>query len=161
MDADDADALFGGVSGDVDLDEGLFRLPNSRADLKCGDCGALMVLRPSKHGPFYACTRFPDCRGTHGAHPDGSPKGTPANKETREARIKAHFVFDQIWKNNYMRRREAYRWLRNSMSISHSEAHIGHFDQEQCEKLIKLVYAAFPKLQTRYSRLAWGEFDGV
>jgi len=119
-----------------------------------------MVIRSSKHGPFYGCTRYPDCQGTHGAHPDGSPKGTPANKETREARIKAHFVFDQIWKNGYMLRRQAYNWLRTHMDLSHSEAHIGQFDREQCETLIKLVYKAFPQLQTRYSRIAWGDADG-
>lgn len=158
-DVDIVDALFKAFSMDVDL-EGEVPRPKARTDLVCGDCGAPMALCPSKYGVFYGCTRYPECRGTHGARPDGRPLGIPANKETREARIQAHYVFDQIWKNNYMRRREAYKWLRLNMKVSHSEAHISRFDQEQCENLIKLVYKAFPQLQTRYSRLAWEDADG-
>jgi len=38
------------------------------------------------YGPFFGCSRFPDCRGTHGATKYGEPLGTPGNKECREAR---------------------------------------------------------------------------
>jgi DNA topoisomerase-1 len=30
----------------------------------CDICGAIMIIRRSKSGEFYACSRFPDCRGT-------------------------------------------------------------------------------------------------
>ncbi|OIM40067.1 hypothetical protein ATX68_10550 [Oenococcus oeni] len=30
----------------------------------CDICGSLMVIRRSRRGEFYACSRFPDCHGT-------------------------------------------------------------------------------------------------
>jgi hypothetical protein len=58
-----------------------------------------------------------------------------------------------------LQRRDAYRWMRLSMGLSHAEAHIGSLNQEQCEALIKLVYTHFPNLRSRYSLIAWGEWD--
>ena len=57
--------------------------------LACPECAAPMELRPSRFGQFYGCTRWPACDGTHGAHPNGSPLGTPANRATKDARIEA------------------------------------------------------------------------
>lgn len=34
------------------------------ANIKCPECGCAMVLRPSKHGLFNGCVRFPFCCGT-------------------------------------------------------------------------------------------------
>jgi ssDNA-binding Zn-finger/Zn-ribbon topoisomerase 1 len=83
------------VIRDVDLNEPR-QYPKERRDLVCGECGAPMILRYSHKysGPFYGCTTFPTCRGTHGAHADGAPKGIPGNKETKQARIKAHGLGD-------------------------------------------------------------------
>lgn len=133
--------------------------PKERYDLKCGECGSEMQLRKSKHGAFYGCTKWPDCDGTHGAHADGSPKGTPADKPTRLARIRAHAVFDEIWKQGLKKRHEAYGWMRRAMNLSRSQAHIAMFDLAQCEQLIQLVYRDFPQFQTRYSRLMYGDGD--
>jgi ssDNA-binding Zn-finger/Zn-ribbon topoisomerase 1 len=142
-------------SEDVSFDDYEPRFPAARTDLRCGDCGAPMEVRPSKFGCFYGCVKWPDCNGTHGAHPDGKPKGIPANKATREARVRAHFVFDKVWKERLKSRREAYRWMRDAMGLSASQAHIGRFDRDQCDHLMALVYESFPSLHTRYSRLAW------
>jgi len=43
------------------------------AELTCPECGAAMVLRVSRHGCFYGCSRYPQCDGTH----DGIPATTP------------------------------------------------------------------------------------
>ncbi len=109
--------------------------------MQCPDCGALMMLRPGRFGPFYACVRRDQtgCPGAHGAHPDGRPMGTPANAATRQARIKAHAAFDQLWKSGEMTRRQAYWWLQQSMEMTTLQAHIGKFTLEQCERLIALV----------------------
>lgn len=32
--------------------------------VRCPKCGAEMVQRTGKNGPFWGCSRFPDCRGT-------------------------------------------------------------------------------------------------
>ena len=108
-------------------------------DLNCGECEAPMVLRDSRYGKFYGCSRFPRCRGTIGAHPDGTPLGIPANKATKGARIRAHDVFDRLWMTSLMTRDGAYRWMCRVMDLSEDEAHIGKFTIEQCETLIKKV----------------------
>lgn len=153
---------------DVDLDMPRERkLPNERFDLLCGECQAPMVLRFSQkyEQHFYGCSRYPECPGTHGCHKDGRPNGIPANKATKKSRIKAHSVFDQLWRNDSplgarrLRRRDAYTWLRKAMKLSNAEAHIGMFNSDQCEQLIHLVYQDYPKLRTRWSRLLYKEED--
>lgn len=153
---------------DVDLDEPRVKqLPNELFDLPCGECQEPMVLRYSQkfENHFYGCSHYPECDGLHGAKPDGSPKGIPGNKATRKARIKAHSVFDQLWrvgsplKGKRKSRSEAYNWMRKAMKLSHSEAHIGRFDKGQCEKLVTLVYRDFPILHTRWTRLLYDEND--
>lgn len=96
-----------------------------------------MDLRPSRFGLFYSCPR--GCDVKVGAHPDGRPKGIPADKETRQARISAHAAFDRLWNEGPLTRSGAYRWLQERLSMTSEEAHIGQFTTEQCTTLIPLV----------------------
>lgn len=108
--------------------------------LLCPECAAPMELRSSRFGPFYGCTRYPGCDGTHGAHADGTPLGIPADRRTRLARMRAHQIFDDAtWKNGRMGRNAAYRLLQEIMGMSREEAHIGRFTVEQCERLIVAI----------------------
>ncbi len=113
----------------------------SKIDVTCPDCGGRMVLRNSKFGPFYGCENYPKCKATHGAHPDGRPLGIPANKETKQWRMKAHDVFDKLWKgrNASMTRKQAYKWFQENMGLTAGEAHIGKFNIKQCQALIALI----------------------
>lgn len=111
----------------------------------CPECGSAMVLRNSKFGLFYGCIEYPSCRATHGAHKDGRPLGVPAKAETKQARIQAHAVFDQLWRRQHMSRGGAYRWMQRAMGLSKEEAHIGKFTMDQCEALVRLVNAYFAK----------------
>lgn len=112
----------------------------------CPDCGAPMVLRETKkfkwkNGKdrlFYGCIRYPFCKATHGAHPDGRPLGIPGNAETKAARIRAHDAFDGMAQRLDWNKGGAYAWLRKKMKLSRKECHIGRFNIEQCEKVIKL-----------------------
>lgn len=104
--------------------------------IRCGECGELMVLRKSRYGPFYGCSAYPKCKGTHGAHPDGRPLGKPADKETKAARMKAHAAFDRLWKEGKRSRGQAYGWLKAQASIPD---HIAEMDAKQCVALIELV----------------------
>lgn len=118
-------------------------LPGERFDLDCPDClgkSHLQLRKSDAHGLFYGCVKWPDCRGTHGAHPDGRPKGIPGNKATREARIKAHEVFDLLFSGPKPKMTEeaAYVWMAGAMGLSFEEAHIARFTVEQCNALIKL-----------------------
>lgn len=118
----------------------------TEADLDCPDCGAKMTLRQTykaKFGDdpgrklFYGCSRFPECKGSHGAHDCGTPLGIPANKETKRARIAAHEAFDQLWRGRKARmtRKEAYWKLAERMGVK--EIHIAECDKEGCERVIE------------------------
>lgn len=114
-------------------------------DLPCPDCGKVMNLRSDsrfkKHGIWYACQDFPRCKGSHGAHPDGSPLGKPAGRETKQWRIRAHDLLDALWrgKKATMKRSSAYRKLAEHLGIPFEECHIGSFDIEQCQKTVDFL----------------------
>lgn len=95
---------------------------------------------------FYACPRFPRCKATHGAHPNGEPMGIPADTETKQARMQAHDAFDQLWKSGKMGRRSAYKVMQDVMGMSKDEAHIGRFNRDQCLLLIIRLARGFPDL---------------
>jgi hypothetical protein len=108
----------------------------TKYDLKCPDCGKQMILRSSKYGLFYGCVGYPGCKGAHGAHPDGSPLGIPATKETKQARIRAHEAFDKLWKSGGMTRTEAYAWIAKELGRT---VHMGSADIELCERVVAAV----------------------
>jgi len=110
--------------------------------LACPECDAPMALKQGQFGPYYGCTRWPACKGSHGAHPDGSPVGIPANRATKDARIRAHQHFDLLWEGKGRPRRArdaAYAWLRMVMGLTSEECHFGSFTAAQCEKAIRLL----------------------
>ena len=110
-------------------------------DLKCPECGAVMVLKPSRFGLFYGCSNWASahCNGSHGAHPDGSPLGHPADARTKRARMQAHSAFDKLWKSGGMHRKVAYLGLQRIMNMTSKEAHIGRFTAEECEHLLSVL----------------------
>ena len=64
---------------------------------------------------------------------------TPADEETRKARIKAHDAFDPLWKFGRYRRTQLYKKLADFMGLGDKETHIGMFDKEQCARVIEFV----------------------
>lgn len=88
---------------------------------------------------FWGCRNFPECKGTHGAHPDGTPMGIPADEETKKWRVKAHDVLTDIANKYGLSRNEQYSMIQGLMHMSPSEAHISNFNTEQCQKLIRLL----------------------
>jgi ssDNA-binding Zn-finger/Zn-ribbon topoisomerase 1 len=154
------------VVQDITMDEDRrteHRAPCARRDLKCGDCGSAMVLRKSKRygTPYYRCLNFPECKGTLGAHTDGRPRGTPGSRQTRQARIDVHNMFDRIWQQGRMSRPQAYAWMRQVMALSEEEAKISQFSAEQCERLISLVGKTFPGLRNVWERLRINPYENV
>lgn len=106
----------------------------------CGECGEDMILKKSRHGLFYSCSKFPVCRGSHGAHQgSGLPLGKPAKYETRRLRSEAHKIFDGYWKRIGLKKYDAYKFLANLMQIAPKKAHIALFNKSQCTKLIKKI----------------------
>lgn len=106
--------------------------------MTCPECGSRMELKNSKYGPFYGCTTFPKCRATHGAHPDGKPLGTPADKETKQLRIKIHRLCDGIWgewESKECDRKGMYAWLKKNAP----KPHIAEMDKEELLKAERLL----------------------
>jgi ssDNA-binding Zn-finger/Zn-ribbon topoisomerase 1 len=128
-------------------------------EVKCGDCGAPMVLRTTnkytyRNGdprPFYGCSRWPECQGTHGAHPDGRPMGIPGDAATKKARHEAHLAFEALcqqrgWVGGKHQKRGAYTWLGRKLGIIEqqieTECHIGRFDIATCKRVVAICEAA-------------------
>ena len=110
--------------------------------MQCAEpgCGGMLTLKESKYGQFYGCDKWATtgCSGSVGAHPDATPIGIPADKETKALRIEAHQLFDHLWQGGAISRKEVYLWLSDAMGMTTDEAHIGNFNAEQCRKLIRL-----------------------
>lgn len=68
-----------------------------------------------------------------------TPLGRLANRELRHWKQEAHKAFDPLWKSSAMRRADAYKLMQSLMGMTPDEAHIGEFDVEQCQKLIRLL----------------------
>jgi hypothetical protein len=66
--------------------------------------------------------------------------GIPADEPTKRSRGMAHRIFDQLWKDGWVTRSEAYTWMQTKMGLTADEAHIGRFTREQCAELIRLVW---------------------
>lgn len=124
-----------------------------RPPVICIECGATAELvkgdvvyphRTDLHAKwFWRC----QCGAYTGCHGDSkSPKGKPAGPETREARIKAHAMFDPMWKAvarrdrcGYDRARgRAYVWLQGQMGMTPEECHIGMMTLAQAQRVQEL-----------------------
>ena len=94
------------------------------------------------HRPDLYSLKFWQCKPCNayvGCHKDSNrPKGSLANKPTREARKRAHAAFDPLWKSGQMKRGEAYKWLSEKLG---KQIHIGESDVEMCNKVISEVTA--------------------
>jgi len=99
------------------------------------------------YGILYICRK---CEAWTGAHKEtGESLGRLANAELREWKIKAHNVFDRLWKpppgrKRHMTRKQAYYWLATTLQIDPATAHIGMLDVAQCRKLITACNKQFP-----------------
>lgn len=123
--------------------------PTGRVDgMACAEpgCSGRLVLRVGYriNRRFYGCDSYPGCKGTLPADDDGTPRGEPRTKALQGARNETHKVFDRLWKEKHVSRGGAYSWMREVMSLSKDDAHIGLFEIEQCRDLVGLVAALGP-----------------
>lgn len=83
------------------------------------------------------------------------PLGRLADVWLRQAKQRAHDVFDPIWKEKARRakinihhaRGKGYRWLAEQMGIPASEMHIGMLSIEQCEQVVAICAPIAAKLR--------------
>lgn len=115
--------------------------------ITCPYCGAPAILRKASyvHGEhskeefLYVCSHYPKCNSYVGVHTGTKiPKGTLANPELRNKRIKTHKVFDLLWKEKLMTKKEAYRWMEYTMCLPKNTGHIANFSDYRCNELIRI-----------------------
>ncbi len=105
----------------------------------CPDHKQEMHLTDTRHGPLWFCpTKGCDMRCWEGY------TSTPANAVTRQKRQQCHAAFDPLWrtKSRFKNRRRAYAWLMEAMKLPKNKAHIGMFDADQCDELLKILEAS-------------------
>lgn len=114
----------------------------------CPYCGRRSVLRPAEYvyGDYtisagsllYVCSGYPECRAYVGVH-EGSrrPKGTLADSELRNKRIRAHRAMDVLVKAGCMNKDGVYIWLSSRLNMPYEETHIGYFSDYLCEQTIR------------------------
>lgn len=95
-----------------------------------------LVSQQTKYGVRYACPIL-NCTVVCW---DNSTS-TPADYETRKARMLTHKVFDEVWKSGIMTRKEAYRRLAKYLELPKRQAHIGCFTLHQCNCAIDFCTA--------------------
>lgn len=89
------------------------------------------------HYKFYLCKK---CGARVGINKvTGKPLGTLANHELRVSRMNAHKNFDKLWKSKKYSRTEAYEYLASAMNISTDKCHIGMFDINQCDEVVRIT----------------------
>ena len=98
------------------------------------DGTAIYPHRPDlSHKWFYQCV---PCDAYVGCHPGTKNSlGRLANAELRKWKSIAHRVFDPLWRDGHMKRKEAYKALAEVMNIHPNDCHIGMFDVDQCKKV--------------------------
>lgn len=115
------------------------------AQIKCPYCGRHAVLRKADYvykekalsEYLYVCTGYPECNSYVGVHAHSMlPKGSLANGDLRHKRIETHRMFDAIWKNGILSRKDAYRWMQDIFCLSSHQAHIGEFSEYRCDCLM-------------------------
>ncbi len=104
-----------------------------------------LVERHGKFGTFWSCPHWPDCDIMATLTRQGQ-RLRPSDGPTREARKRAHDIFDLLWHSGQRTRGKCYRWLQEAMGLSSSKCHIGEFTIEQCEQVIELATERLGKI---------------
>ena len=130
----------------------------------CPYCGSIAVLRPAKdiynsvddqNKKLLVCKNYPECDSYIKVDKNGKPQGVMANKELRQLRAEAHRYFDEIFKNNILSRKDAYKLLSDKLGIPLNDTHMSTFDEYRCKVTIKIaknILHNHPKTKSKYER---------
>ena len=73
---------------------------------------------------------------------DGTlPLGRLANAPLRSARLRAHDLFEQLWRNGGMTRAEAYGWMAAVLGVHPDSARFALLEADQCWALVDAIEA--------------------
>ena len=132
----------------------------TKTTIKCPYCGRTAVLRKASYVHknasdrdfLYVCSGYPDCDAYVGVHTGTKlPMGTLADAKLRRKRIETHQVFDAIWQNGILTKKDAYRWMGDIFCLTTAQAHIGHFSHYYCDRLMD---ASRKVLQNNHIKIA-------
>jgi hypothetical protein len=94
------------------------------------------TMRDGQPRRFFGCSRFPACKAAHGAHPDGTPLGRPADQDTKAARQRVHRICEEIWGDwDTGNRKAMYAWLRYNAP----QEHIAEMTEAECDEPERLL----------------------
>lgn len=117
--------------------------------MKCPQCNNEAIWCENKevygrnYGKSYMIWLCKPCGAYVGCHNNTkNPKGSMANKEMREWRIKVHAILDPLWQSGKYSRGVVYARLKDAMG---KEVHVGEADVEMCKELIKTIPLIFTK----------------
>ena len=97
------------------------------------------ILHGKSIGPWPYIYYCYDCKASVRCHNNSPlPMGKMADGKTRRLRKKAHFVFDKIWKQRILNRREAYAWLARELKIPNFECHFASLTTIQLIDAIRI-----------------------
>jgi len=135
---------------DYIFDDNFKSLFQSKIAIDCRYCGNKAYYTDSKeiygrsHGMIYFCE---PCDAYVGVHKGTiTPLGILAKKDLRFLRVQAHFLFDKLWRKKMKKdkcsqgqaRKCGYLWLAKMLDISPKDCHIAYFDDDICNKAIKI-----------------------
>lgn len=98
---------------------------------------------------FWRCLPCMAWTGTH----KGTKRalGRLSNLKLRRLKRRAHRAFDPLWERKIkmgfakaFARNKAYEWLAGELGIEVDKCHIGHFDEEMCERVIAICEKYHP-----------------
>jgi len=123
-------------------------------DLTCPYCGkpakcvdSIVIYKKRSYGFAWVCGDYPKCDAYVGCHPKSkNPLGRLANFELRRRKNAAHAAFDPIWKKGKMNRHQAYGWLAEKLGIKREDCHIGMFNVDMCDSVVKVCENALETL---------------
>jgi len=118
----------------------------SRELVSCPSCGSTMVLRSTaKHRYpngqnklFFGCSRYPSCRTTLSANPDGTPVDSPSIS-LLESRSLVYSMLSKLWKTDRMTKNEAHLLLAEALGIPFGDARVNSFDEDTCSRAIDIL----------------------
>lgn len=122
--------------------------PYQRYDLKCPDCGALLILKDSKFGIFYGCVNWREtqCKGSISCNRSAIPLGFPVDAETRKLRHQAYEAIHTFWGTTNCE----YGEIHARLGVPQDYLRVGFLDKAKCLAVIEAVSNATPK--SRYAR---------
>lgn len=111
--------------------------------MKCPYCGKNAVwgdnsmIYGKNFWKSYKCYYCKDCDAYVWCHKNSRKAlWTLANRELRQLRMEAHKIFDPLWKDQKMTRKDAYKMLSDHFWY---EVHIGQSNEQQCKAIIEFL----------------------